>query len=304
MARSPTLILLAALALALGGFVGVAGGHQSGCHAAHTCPSDHHTYIWYDSAGQGWDCAAPGADEYDPSRDTTAIAYQGLTWYCRPAGGPPTPTPTPPTPDRDGDGVPDSGDACPDTPAPGSANGCPTPPPSSGRVCGVERWEVKTLQDDRAHLVDFTPLDTTVNALRRKRAPDIDDDTPRIAAVETTTYRVRAQLVGFKKERDSDIHLVIGSPRDRRRTMIVEFPTASCAPLASATARAKMTRARRALTDACGSPTRSYRRLRGTATITGVGFWDEIHGQTGVAPNGIELHPVIAFRASRCVHAT
>jgi len=25
------------------------------------------------------------------------------------------------------------------------------------------------------------------------------------------------------------------------------------------------------------------------------GFWDEIHGQSGVAPNGIELHPVLGF---------
>jgi hypothetical protein len=30
-------------------------------------------------------------------------------------------------------------------------------------------------------------------------------------------------------------------------------------------------------------------------TITGVGFWDAKHGQTGVAPNGIELHPVLGF---------
>ena len=35
--------------------------------------------------------------------------------------------------------------------------------------------------------------------------------------------------------------------------------------------------------------------MRSTATITGVGFFDVLHGQTGVAPNGIELHPVIGF---------
>jgi hypothetical protein len=29
-----------------------------------------------------------------------------------------------------------------------------------------------------------------------------------------------------------------------------------------------------------------------------VGFWDEIHGQTGVAPNGIELHPVLRFEGA------
>src|SRR2546430_12660637 len=66
----------------------VAGGspaHSSPCHVQHTCPSDHHTYVWTDpSTGLLWDCAEPGAPEYDPSRDTTAIVYQGLTYYCRP----------------------------------------------------------------------------------------------------------------------------------------------------------------------------------------------------------------------------
>lgn len=27
--------------------------------------------------------------------------------------------------------------------------------------------------------------------------------------------------------------------------------------------------------------------------VTGVGFFDFLHGQTGAAPNGIELHPVL-----------
>jgi hypothetical protein len=31
------------------------------------------------------------------------------------------------------------------------------------------------------------------------------------------------------------------------------------------------------------------------AQITGVAFFDFLHGQTGVAPNGIELHPVLGF---------
>ena len=28
-------------------------------------------------------------------------------------------------------------------------------------------------------------------------------------------------------------------------------------------------------------------------TVTGVGFFDVLHGQEGVAPNGIELHPIL-----------
>jgi hypothetical protein len=36
------------------------------------------------------------------------------------------------------------------------------------------------------------------------------------------------------------------------------------------------------------------------ATITGVGFFDFDHGQTGVAPNAIELHPVLGFGRATC----
>jgi hypothetical protein len=32
------------------------------------------------------------------------------------------------------------------------------------------------------------------------------------------------------------------------------------------------------------------------ATVIGVAFFDFKHGQTGVAPNAIELHPLLAFR--------
>jgi len=40
--------------------------------------------MWTDtSTGLLWDCAEPGASEYDPSRDSTTIVYQGLTYYCR-----------------------------------------------------------------------------------------------------------------------------------------------------------------------------------------------------------------------------
>ena len=60
-----------------------------------------------------------------------------------------------------------------------------------------------------------------------------------------------------------------------------------------------MQAARSSLVSACGSaPTSSFKSLSGTATLTGVGFFDVIHGQTGVAPNGIELHPILSFSGS------
>jgi hypothetical protein len=40
---------------------------------------------------------------------------------------------------------------------------------------------------------------------------------------------------------------------------------------------------------------RAVARLCSKARVTGVAFFDYKHGQTGVAPNAIELHPVLDF---------
>jgi hypothetical protein len=34
--------------------------------------------------------------------------------------------------------------------------------------------------------------------------------------------------------------------------------------------------------------------------MTGVLFFDKLHGQTGVAGNGVELHPVISLEPEDC----
>jgi len=41
---------------------------------------------------------------------------------------------------------------------------------------------------------------------------------------------------------------------------------------------------------------RSHVRLCAKARVTGVAFFDFDHGQTGVAPNAIKLHPILGFR--------
>ncbi len=166
--------------------------------------------------------------------------------------------------------------------------------PVAHAACGVERWPEKTLQDARARRVNFKPVRTTVDRLRRIPVSR-DAQGYRKAPVETTTYRVRARLVSAKSEDDGDVHLVIASLTHVNRTMIVEFPSASCMSRASATAKRKMRAAHTSFDRHCGSTSGSFHALRGTATIDGVGFFDFIHGQTGVAPNGIELHPVIRF---------
>jgi hypothetical protein len=122
----------------------------------------------------------------------------------------------------------------------------------------------------------------------------VHEDSPRFGGIERQTIRVRAQVVEAKVEDDSDIHLVIAPRSARSRTMIVEFPHPAC--VSSPFKRPQMRAARRSLLSRCPAIGSSdFTTLHGNVTITGVGFWDILHGQTGVAPNGIELHPVLSF---------
>lgn len=179
--------------------------------------------------------------------------------------------------------------------------GSPDRPAHASAVCGVERWSVKTLSDSGVSQVNFNPKDTTISALRAIPAPHVGFSTPRIAGVETTTYRVKAKLLEFKIEDDRDVHLVIAPSSSPLKTMIVEFPDTACPGARSSPKKTQMKSVRAALLAGCGPASKSaFTDLQGSATITGVGFFDVKHGQTGVAPNGIELHPVLALSKLSC----
>lgn len=182
--------------------------------------------------------------------------------------------------------------------APASASQTTTSPSVPvGILCGSERWPVKTLSDQDAGSVNFTPVPSSVAALRGLPAPASKPQSSRVPPTELTLFTVTAELVELKLEDDRDVHLVIAEPGDPSATMIVEFPDADNCTGAIASAHAPEIRAARAaLIAAFGQPNSSgFTYLSGTAIITGVGFFDFVHGQTGVAPNGIELHPVLAF---------
>jgi hypothetical protein len=173
------------------------------------------------------------------------------------------------------------------------------PTPAYAVTCGVWRWPVKTLSDSAARQVDFSPRHTTVRHLRSLATPStLGETTPRIPPVEFTTWKVRAKLVTAVMEDDQDYHVVIRVPSSRRKTMIIEFPDSHCNGARISRKRAAMVRARNQFENLCGAVGSSFVDLRGRVTVSGVGFWDEIHGQTGVAPNGIELHPVLEFRGT------
>lgn len=163
-------------------------------------------------------------------------------------------------------------------------------------TCGVWRWPVKTLSDPARTKVDFNPIGTQVKFLRSRARPGIPigTNTPRVSRTEFHTWMVKARPIQAKVEDDGDIHLVISVPGAPSKTMIVEFPKKTC--VASPFKRFRMSHARQQFLSNCGAvSSSSWLKLAGAVTITGVGFWDEKHGQTGIAPNGIELHPVLGF---------
>ncbi len=174
--------------------------------------------------------------------------------------------------------------ALPAAPTPVAAEG-------GGRVighCGLERWSVKTGTDPDAHAVGLTPVPGSVAQLVSLPAPASPPPGGRVSPTELTVYTIHATLAGYKQEADSDYHLVVS---DTGRTMIVEIPNPGCVG-ASSPFRAQIAQAR-AKFDARYAPGPAMQAANVAVTVTGVGFFDRIHGQTGVAPNGIELHPVL-----------
>jgi hypothetical protein len=147
---------------------------------------------------------------------------------------------------------------------------------SAALACGVERWKVKTLQD-RPRLLRAKA--TTVAHLASLTRPSSLPQTR--LPFERQIYSLVAAITLVRSEADSDFHLVL---RSGTRTMIAESPTVpTCTASATPYRRRQMDAARGAV------------RLCSRARVVGVAFWDFRHGQTGVAPNAIELHPILGF---------
>jgi hypothetical protein len=231
------------------------------------------------------------------------------------------------------------------------------PAPELATSPGVERWPVKTGTDPEAALVGKNAVggqslgagivEATVEELiGMPRPPDmlpVTSDFPsyqtrRAHPVETTIWRIEAEIIALKLEADGDYHLVLQGASGE--TMIGEIPTPR-PPFVGTSSPwlADMQAARQAIDDrlvshlspagfapmgdklvpraalsvqppvtlrlpesfetpldqqASAAPTFKTKITPTRARITGVGFFDNVHGQMGVAQaNGIELHPVL-----------
>jgi len=146
-------------------------------------------------------------------------------------------------------------------------------------LCGVDRWTVKTLQDRPTLLPVRT---TTLRFLVTRPAPSVLPFTR--LPFERHVYRVTAAVTLVRPEDDGDFHLVL---RDGALHMIVEAPSTSCVAGANPVRLAQMASARAAVR-VCARP---HTTRAATVEIK--------HGQTAVAPNAFELHPILKFDCLR-----
>jgi hypothetical protein len=153
--------------------------------------------------------------------------------------------------------------------------------------CGSSRWDVKTASDAAARNLDPAAVhDTTISALGAIPRPP--STVGRRPPVETTVYRVHAVLREYRVEADSDVHLVLD---DGPSHMIAEIPSPACD---AGSAFGTRIAAARAAFDAGHREDSRWTRDGEPVVVTGIGFFDDEHGQTGAAPNAVELHPVLA----------
>jgi hypothetical protein len=156
--------------------------------------------------------------------------------------------------------------------------------------CGVERWSVKTGTDADVSLVNLgTSTATTIASMRSLTAPGTLPSNNRVLPTEATVFTINATLTQYKLESDSDYHLILSDASGN--TMIVEIPSPNCVGTGSpfgpgiSNARSEF--------DAKFTATGSFQTANIPVAVRGVGFFDFLHGQTGVAPNGVELHPIL-----------
>jgi hypothetical protein len=154
----------------------------------------------------------------------------------------------------------------------------------------VERWSIKTGTDSGASAINLgTYISSTVYNFYQSTRPATVPSNSRVAPRETNQYRLSGTLTKYKLETDSDYHLVIVDSSGR--TLVIEIPSPNCVGAGSPFGPG-ISNARKQF-NARFTATTSFKTTSTPVTVTGIGFWDFLHGQTGMAPNGIEVHPVL-----------
>lgn len=166
-------------------------------------------------------------------------------------------------------------------------------PIPAGTKTGVERWDVKTLQDSAAAKITWIPVQKPVSYLAGLKPPKVLGNEPRgVLSDEFTVVTIRVKALSKKCEADGDYHSLWAD--DAGTVIGCEFPVY----VGSSPYKTQMISARQSFEAQFGaskSVDDAYHKLDGsTWFVTGVVFADRVHGEKGLK-NGIELHPVLGI---------
>jgi hypothetical protein len=160
---------------------------------------------------------------------------------------------------------------------------------------GKERWEQKILIDDETSNIKTRPVITTIESLNSisTAAYNIKGETAR-QDIEKQIYKIKGCFITHAiLENDNDLHLVIEDGHNH--TMVAEIPDIKCKEAKSSEYIDDFRQARNLFLK-YQNVFNQYR-----FDVTGVLFIDKKHAKppTGNAGNNIELHPVIALKATK-----
>ena len=163
---------------------------------------------------------------------------------------------------------------------------------------GEEHWAQKVLVDPEAASINLNIEPATIKVLTAidTKLPEnkYKESKPRME-IEKHIYEIKhCFITDVLRENDNDLHLVIEDGAGNH--MIAEIPDADCPEAKKSDWSGNFEEVRATMLTFANN----YRHF--LFTVTGVLFVDKSHGQTGVAPNSVELHPIIELKKEKSIN--
>ena len=162
--------------------------------------------------------------------------------------------------------------------------------------CGVERWPIKTLSDPDTVKIDFLKIiPSTIHQQVSLTKPSINRN--KRHDTERSVLKINCSIVGFKRENgDKDIHIIIEDD-ETEETMVAEIPSHKCLAIMKTSRQKLFFELNKWFVENIGYPSNNFIYLKKhiPVTITGIGYFDYVHGQVGMAANGREIHPILSI---------
>lgn len=162
--------------------------------------------------------------------------------------------------------------------------------------CGTERWAAKTLSDSKSPSIDYANVQTiTLTEVNQKTGhchPGMS--LRRTFPEELQVFEVTGWVRCIKREQDRDYHIAIfEEDADDAPSMVVEVIDPGCNGAKNSPEHQRLVDARASFMQLTNS--KPHDLLGKQVKVTGVGFFDLSHGQTGIASSCMELHPVLSI---------